>query len=53
MALADGSAAVVKRPIPADNSCLFNAVGYCMHQSKSRAPFLRRVVSNEVWLMVA
>lgn len=46
--LADGSAAVVKRPIAADNSCLFNAVGYCMHQSKSRAPFLRRVVSNEV-----
>jgi hypothetical protein len=46
--LADGSLAVVRRPMAADNSCLFNSVGYCMHQSKSRAPFLRRVVSNEV-----
>jgi len=46
--LADGSLAVVRRPIAADHSCLFNSVGYCMHQSKSRAPFLRRVVSNEV-----
>jgi ubiquitin thioesterase OTU1 len=45
---ADGTLAVVKRPIAADNSCLFNAVGYTMHQSLSRAPFLRRVVSNEV-----
>lgn len=42
------SLAVVRRPIAADHSCLFNSVGYCMHQSKSRAPFLRRVVSNEV-----
>jgi hypothetical protein len=38
----------VRRPIAADHSCLFNSVGYAMHQSKSRAPFLRRVVSNEV-----
>ena len=46
--IADGTLAVVRRPIPADNSCLFNAVGYCMHRSTARAPFLRRVVSNEV-----
>ncbi|KAI8473030.1 MAG: hypothetical protein J3K34DRAFT_375685 [Monoraphidium minutum] len=46
--LADGNLAVVRRPIAADHSCLFNSVGYCMHHSKSRAPFLRRVVSNEV-----
>jgi ubiquitin thioesterase OTU1 len=46
--LADGSLAVVRRPIAADHSCLFNSVGYAMHHSKSRAPFLRRVVSNEV-----
>lgn len=46
--IADGTLAVVRRPIAADHSCLFNSVGYCMHQSKSRAPFLRRVVSNEV-----
>lgn len=46
--LADGSAVVVRRPIAADNSCLFNAVGYCMHHSRNRAPFLRQVVSREV-----
>lgn len=44
----DGSAVVVHRPIAADNSCLFNAVGYCMHHSTNRAPFLRQVVSREV-----
>ena len=26
--LEDGSACVVLRPIPADNSCLFNSIGY-------------------------
>lgn len=46
--LADGSAVIVHRPIAADNSCLFNAVGYCMHHSINRAPFLRQVVSREV-----
>jgi len=46
--LTDGSAVVVHRPIAADNSCLFNAVGYCMHHSTNRAPFLRQVVSREV-----
>lgn len=44
----DGAAVVVHRPIAADNSCLFNAVGYCMHHSTNRAPFLRQVVSREV-----
>ncbi|GAX85176.1 hypothetical protein CEUSTIGMA_g12594.t1 [Chlamydomonas eustigma] len=46
--LADGSACVVRRPIPADNSCMFNAVGYVMHHSKSKASFLRSVVAREV-----
>ncbi|KAF8059422.1 OTU2 [Scenedesmus sp. PABB004] len=46
--LADGSAVVALRPIAADNSCLFNAVGYCMHHATNRAPFLRQVVSREV-----
>jgi ubiquitin thioesterase OTU1 len=44
----DGAAVVVRRPIAADNSCLFNAVGYTMHHSTNRAPFLRQVVSREV-----
>eukprot|EP00798_Chlamydomonas_sp_ICE-L_P014393 gene14393-20395_t len=46
--LADGSACVVRRTIPADNSCLFNAIGYSMHHSKSKATFLREVVAREV-----
>lgn len=46
--LADGSACVVRRKIDADNSCLFNAVGYVMHKSKTRAPYLRQSVAREV-----
>ncbi|KAG1665633.1 hypothetical protein FOA52_011227 [Chlamydomonas sp. UWO 241] len=46
--LADGSACVVRRPIPADNSCMFNAVGYVMHHSKGKASFLRSVIAREV-----
>ena len=38
--LPDGTA-VVRRVIDADNSCLFNAVGYVMQGSRSRAPALR------------
>jgi len=41
-------ARVVRRKCPADNSCLFHAVGFCMHRSTGRAPFLRRVVAREV-----
>lgn len=40
VALADGTA-VVRRVIDADNSCLFNAVGYVMEGSRARAPQLR------------
>ena len=40
--LPDGTA-VVRRVIDADNSCLFNAVGYVMQGSRSRAPALRSV----------
>uniref|UniRef100_A0A6S8NJB3 Ubiquitin thioesterase OTU n=1 Tax=Dunaliella tertiolecta TaxID=3047 RepID=A0A6S8NJB3_DUNTE len=46
--LADGSACVIRREIPADNSCLFNAIGYVMHGSKTKASFLRSVVAREV-----
>ncbi|KAG2445283.1 hypothetical protein HYH02_008750 [Chlamydomonas schloesseri] len=46
--LADGSGCVVRREIPADNSCLFNSVGYVMHRSKTRAPHLRNVVAQQV-----
>ena len=48
VALSDGSGVVIRRPIAADNSCLFNAVGHCMHHSTNRAPFLRQVVAREV-----
>ncbi len=41
--LPDGTA-VVRRVIDADNSCLFNAVGYVMQGSRSRAPALRSVL---------
>ena len=44
MTLPDGTA-VVRRVIDADNSCLFNAVGYVMQGSRSRAPALRSVLS--------
>jgi hypothetical protein len=38
----------VRRKIAADNSCMFNAVGYCMHGSTSKASWLRSVVAQEV-----
>jgi len=41
--LPDGTA-VVRRVIDADNSCLFNAVGYVMQGSRSRASALRSVL---------
>ncbi|GIM01564.1 hypothetical protein Vretimale_6355 [Volvox reticuliferus] len=48
VALADGSACVIRREIAADNSCLFNSVGYVMHKSRARAPHLRTVVAQQV-----
>ncbi|CAI0379788.1 unnamed protein product [Linum tenue] len=33
---------VVRRVIPSDNSCLFNAVGYVMDHNKNKAPELRQ-----------
>ncbi|KAL5737669.1 hypothetical protein ACOSP7_030430 [Xanthoceras sorbifolium] len=33
---------VVRRVIPSDNSCLFNAVGYVMDHDKNKAPELRQ-----------
>ncbi|KAG1365329.1 ubiquitin thioesterase OTU1 [Cocos nucifera] len=39
---------VVRRVIPSDNSCLFNAVGYVMDHDKNRAPELRQVIAATV-----
>ena len=39
---------VVRRVIASDNSCLFNAVGYCVKRSLSEAPALRRAVVDAV-----
>ncbi|KAF9611003.1 hypothetical protein IFM89_026309 [Coptis chinensis] len=39
---------VVRRVIPADNSCLFNAVGYVMEHDKLKAPELRQVIAATV-----
>lgn len=47
-ALGEGEA-VVRRVIPADNSCLFNAVAYALEgRSKTDAPRLRDVVASAV-----
>ncbi|WRX28707.1 hypothetical protein QQP08_021194 [Theobroma cacao] len=35
---------IVRRVIPSDNSCLFNAVGYIMDHVKEKAPELRQVL---------
>ncbi|XXG82568.1 hypothetical protein AAC387_Pa10g0488 [Persea americana] len=39
---------VVRRVIPSDNSCLFNAVGYVMEHDKHKAPELRQVIAATV-----
>uniref|UniRef100_A0A5B7A8B7 Ubiquitin thioesterase OTU n=3 Tax=Davidia involucrata TaxID=16924 RepID=A0A5B7A8B7_DAVIN len=39
---------VVRRVIPSDNSCLFNAVGYVMDHDKHKAPELRQVIAATV-----
>ncbi|XP_044953609.1 OVARIAN TUMOR DOMAIN-containing deubiquitinating enzyme 2 [Hordeum vulgare subsp. vulgare] len=39
---------VVRRVIPSDNSCLFNAVGYVMENNKNKAPELRQVIAAAV-----
>ncbi|GIL92406.1 hypothetical protein Vretimale_6476 [Volvox reticuliferus] len=43
----DGSC-VVRRVIDSDNSCLFNAVGYVMERSRTKADDLRKVVAQVV-----
>ncbi|KXZ49583.1 hypothetical protein GPECTOR_20g439 [Gonium pectorale] len=49
MAVAGGDGScVVRRVIASDNSCLFNAVGYVMDRSRSRAAELRKVVASTV-----
>ncbi|KAH9610524.1 hypothetical protein KSS87_000996, partial [Heliosperma pusillum] len=39
---------IVRRVIPSDNSCLFNAVGYVMDHDKKKAPELRQVIAVTV-----
>ncbi|KAL1811464.1 hypothetical protein DCAR_0623604 [Daucus carota subsp. sativus] len=39
---------IVRRVIPSDNSCLFNAVGYIMEHDKHKAPELRQVIAATV-----
>nr|GMD53202.1 stress response protein NST1-like [Ipomoea batatas] len=39
---------IVRRVIPSDNSCLFNAVGYVMDHDKNKAPELRQVIAAAV-----
>ncbi|GMH14421.1 hypothetical protein Nepgr_016262 [Nepenthes gracilis] len=39
---------VVRRVIPSDNSCLFNAVGYVMDHDKNKATALREVIAATV-----
>ncbi|XP_009627563.1 OVARIAN TUMOR DOMAIN-containing deubiquitinating enzyme 2 [Nicotiana tomentosiformis] len=40
--------AIVRRVIPSDNSCLFNAVGYVMDHDRNKAPELRQVIAATV-----
>ncbi|KAF5727960.1 ubiquitin thioesterase OTU1 isoform X1 [Tripterygium wilfordii] len=39
---------IVRRVIPSDNSCLFNAVGYVMDHDKHKARELRQVIAATV-----
>ncbi|KAF3517037.1 hypothetical protein DY000_02059161 [Brassica cretica] len=39
---------IVRRVIPSDNSCLFNAIGYVMDKDKKKAPELRQVIAAAV-----
>ncbi|KAK9084836.1 hypothetical protein Sjap_025247 [Stephania japonica] len=40
--------AIVRRVIPSDNSCLFNAVGFVMEHDKHKAHDLRQVIAATV-----
>src|SRR6056297_633616 len=37
---------MVRRVIDADNSCLFNAVGYCMEKNRRIGPKLRKIIAD-------
>ncbi|KAH9651725.1 OVARIAN TUMOR DOMAIN-containing deubiquitinating enzyme 2 [Citrus sinensis] len=41
---------IVRRVIPSDNSCLFNAVGYVMEHDKNKAPELRQLIVDGIHL---
>mmetsp|Transcript_36625 Transcript_36625/g.74662 ORF Transcript_36625/g.74662 Transcript_36625/m.74662 type:complete len:328 (-) Transcript_36625:1839-2822(-) len=46
--LTDPEGFVVRRVIDADNSCLFNSIGYVLERSRTNAPQLRRKVADAV-----
>ena len=46
--LVDPEGFVVRRVMDADNSCLFNSIGYAMQRSRSHATALRKVVTDAV-----
>ncbi|KAK9209701.1 hypothetical protein WN944_002069 [Citrus x changshan-huyou] len=43
---------IVRRVIPSDNSCLFNAVGYVMEHDKNKAPELRQVLIFHILILL-
>eukprot|EP00884_Botryococcus_braunii_P013131 jgi/Botrbrau1/21819/Bobra.0190s0036.2 len=48
VALPGGAGVMTRRTIAADNSCLFNAVGYVMEHSLEQSQCLRRVIFDAV-----
>ena len=47
-AIVDPDGFVVRRVMDADNSCLFNSIGYCMKHSRSHSKVLRKIVHDTV-----
>ena len=45
---ADAGGYIIRRVMDADNSCLFNSMGYCLRRSREDAPLLRRIASRAV-----
>ena len=46
--LTDPEGFVVRRVIDADNSCLFNSIGYALQRSRTNGPQLRKMVADAV-----
>jgi ubiquitin thioesterase OTU1 len=47
-ATVDPDGFVVRRVMDADNSCLFNSIGYCMKRSRTHSKMLRKIVHDTV-----